>query len=186
MACLLQPTDGRLDNQQMIDERDFDARLDYALMLHGRDNAWLAAQFGPTGQQTVRGWRDRGRVGQPSVPKVRELLPLIRMDWLQEGILPELVSSSAEPSLTHDVRQSPPARRDVAILTQALKLVETDEALNGVFGWERKAEILLDVCAKLDAGEDPAVLGMKLTHQRKKGEASNGAPGTDGDGKRGK
>jgi hypothetical protein len=170
----------------MVDAPSFDERLDHALRMHGVTNAWLASQFGPTGQQTVRGWRDRGRVGTPSIRRVRELLPRTNIDWLQDGVgEPELLRNAAESSLITHAQASPPARRDVSILTQALKLVETDEALNGVFGWERKAEILLDVCARLDAGEDPAVLGMRLTHQRK-GEAINGSPASHGDSKRSK
>lgn len=168
----------------MIDERDFSARLDAALKAHGVDNAWLASHFGPTGQQTVRGWRDRERVGQPSVRKVKELLPLTNMDWLQEGIGPELVSRVTEPSQTYDVRQSYAERQDVLILAQAIKIVDSDEGLNGPFGWYRKAEILLDLCRKLEAGEDPTVLGMQLTHQRQRGETNNGATTGPGDGKR--
>jgi hypothetical protein len=169
----------------MIDMPDFNDRLDYALSMHGVNNAWLAAQFGPTGQQTVRGWRDRGRVGGPSLRRVRDLLPKTNIDWLQDNVgEPELLSRLAESSPTYDARQSPPARRDASILVQALKIVDADEALNGVFSWEKRAEILLDLCAKLEAGEDATILGMKLTHQRQKGETDNGAAARNGDTKR--
>ncbi len=75
----------------MVDSRrsptPFSARLDQALALLEMDNAEFARQVHPeTGQQKVRNWRVRGRIGHQSVGKVREILEGISMEWLNEGI----------------------------------------------------------------------------------------------------
>ncbi len=104
------------------------------------------------------------------------------LGWLDHE--DEWFSGSSESSHNHDIWQSCHLRPTLATLVQALKIISTDEALNGVYGWERKAEVLLYLCAKLEAGEDPNVLGMKLTHERQKGGATHGNTTGGGDGSR--
>jgi hypothetical protein len=90
-------------------------------------------------------------------------------------------SGVSEPSPTLYGTTSYGARLSVPILAQALRIVSADEAVNGSYGWEKQAEVLLDLCTKLEAGEDPYVLGIKLTHARQTGEGSNGNKPSRGD-----
>lgn len=86
-------------------------------------------------------------------------------------------SSVREPSPNYDVWQSRLQRPGVAILTKAVKIVATDEALNGVYSFDKHAALLLDLCDRIEAGEDPEVIGMKLIYERK-GDGTNGTAST--------
>lgn len=139
----------------MVDSPDFSDRLDAALAMNGLDNPTFAAYFGPTGQQLINGWRRRGKVGQPSYKRVREILALTSMDWLQEGVgSPErLVSGVAEPVRNYDVRQSYAARLDVHILAKALGVMDADETRNGRYSPLKRATLVLSLCDRIAAGE---------------------------------
>lgn len=88
----------------MDDEMTFNERLDWALALHEMDNAAFAKAVGPTGQQTVNRWRVRGKIGGPSLPAVRNILPRINTEWLQEGIGERLRASNAKAT-RYEVRE---------------------------------------------------------------------------------
>lgn len=71
----------------MVDLPDFNARLDYALEVHGMDNAEFSRRIHPeTGQQTVGNWRRRGRIGSPSHAAVRAALPFASVEWINDGV----------------------------------------------------------------------------------------------------
>lgn len=71
----------------MVDNAEFNARLDQALQVHGMDNAELARLIHPeTGQQTVGNWRRRGRIGSPSHAAVRAALPFASVEWINDGV----------------------------------------------------------------------------------------------------
>lgn len=163
----LQPTDGRPDNKQMIDDPKraaFQHRLDAALQMNGYTNATFAALWGPNGQQKVSAWRRRGRIGQESVAEVRELLKRTSMDWLQEGIgEPERVSVSEPVRQYRDDRQSYAARLPPAILAQAVRVMEAEEHLNGRNPPLKHAILLLQYCDRIAAGEQVADLIAELS-----------------------
>lgn len=117
---LLPATKGRPDNKQMVDTREFSDRLAHALRMNGLDNASFAKLLGENGQQNIRAWKDRGRIGGRSYRKVSDLLPLTNMDWLQYGEgSPERVSSAAEPSHNRDFRQDRSVRPIPEMLSSA-------------------------------------------------------------------
>jgi hypothetical protein len=182
-VCSLQPTNGKQDNQQMIDVVPFDARLDAALALHHMGNADFAAHFGPTGQQLVNRWRARGRIGTPSIPKVRELLHRTNIDWLQEGVgEPERFNPAAEPSHSHDVRPSYAARLDVPTLAKAVRIMSVDESQNGLYSPLLHAIRLLGYYDRLATGELESALLVEVaspsdsqgSHDARDTEAANG------------
>lgn len=71
----------------MVDYESFEARLDYALQVHGMTNAEFAQGVHPeTGQQTVTNWRRRKRIGSPSHQVVRSLLPGVSVEWINDGV----------------------------------------------------------------------------------------------------
>jgi hypothetical protein len=182
-ACSLQPTNGKQDNQQMIDAAPFEARLDAALALHNMENAEFAAHFGPTGQQLVNRWRARGRIGTPSIPKVRDLLHRTNIDWLQEGIgEPERFTSVAEPSPSYDVRPSYAARLDLPTLAKAVRVMSVDESQNGVYSPLLHAIRLLGYYDRLATGEPESSLLVEVakstdsqgSHDARDNGAANG------------
>ena len=137
----------------MIDTAPFDSRLNAALAMNGMDNATFASHFGPTGQQTVNRWRKRGKIGQPSIPKVRDLLPRTNIDWLQEGHgEPERLSRLAESSRLHDVQQSYAARLDLHTLSKAVRVITADEMENGRYSPLMHATKLLEYYDRLATG----------------------------------
>lgn len=93
----------------MVDERaQFEARLAQALRLNGLDNAQFANLIGENGQQNIRAWKDRGRIGSRSERRVAEILAKTSMEWLQYGKgMPERepVSRTPESSQNHYFRQ---------------------------------------------------------------------------------
>jgi hypothetical protein len=172
---LLPATNGARDNQHMVDTPDFPDRLDAALAMHGLDNATFAAYFGPTGQQLVNGWRRRGRVGTPNVKRVREILALTDMDWLQEGVgSPERLSGVAEPVRNYDLRQSYAARLDAHILAKALGVMDADEARNGRYSPLKRATLVLSLCDRLAAGEKQHDLIAEIFNDGQNGGSNDG------------
>lgn len=87
--------------------------------------------------------------------------------WLDND--PELVSDPNESSRNVHGGQSYAARLDAAILAQAVGVVEADEAVNGPYPPLTQAELLLELYAKIEAGERPMELVAKLTVQRQGG-----------------
>jgi hypothetical protein len=170
-GCLLRPTSGKQDNQQMIDAVPFSARLDAALAMNRMDNATFATFFGPTGQQKVNGWRRRGRIGQPSVAQVRDVLPRTNIDWLQEGIGdPERLTGGAESSRTYDVRQSYEARLDLHTLAKAVRVMTADEDANSRYSPLMHATRLLEYYDRLAQGDSESdLIALVLTQQEKQG-----------------
>lgn len=145
----------------------FTDRLDAALAMNRLSNREFADHFGPQGQQLVNRWRARGRIGQPSVPKVRDLLRKTNIDWLQEGRgEPERLSTVTESSPTYDVRQSYAARLDPSILAKAVEVMDADEHLNGKYPRLKYAVLLLRTCDRLAAGERQSELIAALYEER--------------------
>lgn len=105
----------------MVDAPEFEVRLSHALQMNGLDNATLARLIGENGQQNIRAWKDRGRVGVRSERRVAELLPKTNMEWLQHGTgSPERFSTNAaESSQNHDVRQARSVRPVPEMLSTA-------------------------------------------------------------------
>jgi len=178
-ACSLLPTNGKQDNQQMVDfVPPFTDRLDAALAMNRMTNVEFAAHFGQNGQQLVNRWRSRGKIGQPSVPKVRDLLRRTNIDWLQEGRgEPERFTGLAESSPTYDVRQSYAARLDPSILAKAVEVMDADEYRNGKYPRLKYAVLLLHTCDRLAAGEKQSELIAALYEERgdEHGEQRDGA-----------
>lgn len=147
----------------MIDAAPFSARLDAALAMNGLDNATFAAHFGPNGQQKVYGWRVRERIGQPSVAKVRDLLPRTNIDWLQEGVgEPERFSAATEPSRNYQLPASYAARLDLPTLAKAVRVMTADEEENGAYSPLLHATRLLEYYDQLAAGEKASTLLAKV------------------------
>ena len=155
----------------MIDVAPFAARLDAALAMNGMDNASFAAHFGPTGQQTVNRWRKRGKIGQPSAGKVRDLLPRTNIDWLQEGRGdPERLISEPAHSRSHDVRQSYETRLDLHTLAKAVRVMSADEDQNGRYSPLMHATRLLEYYDRIAVGErESDLIALVLTAQEKQG-----------------
>jgi hypothetical protein len=78
-----------------------------------------------------------------------------------------------EPSQNHDYRQSRATRPTPAILAEAVKVMSIDEEINGVYPPLKHAELLLELCDRLAAGEDAMALIAQVTKQRSQG-AING------------
>lgn len=147
----------------MIDVAPFNARLDAALALNSMGNAEFAAHFGPTGQQLVNRWRARGRIGTPSIPRVRDLLHRTNIDWLQEGVgEPERFNSVAEPSPSYDVPPSYAARLDLPTLAKAVRVMSVDESRNGVYSPLLHAIRLLGYYDRLADGELESALLVEV------------------------
>jgi hypothetical protein len=106
----------------------FAARFQQALAANNMARKDFAKHFGPNGQQIVNAWLRRGRIGQPSVPTVRALLPRTDMDWLNEGIERGRVREFfLEDSVPYSEPASQPVRLDREILHEALTLLMYDE-----------------------------------------------------------
>lgn len=119
----------------MVDST-FGQRLDRALEAHGLSNAEFARAIDPEkGQQIVRNWRSRERIGAPSARKVRELLPGASVDWINEGEGPEPVEpkvlSQERPTQPAPLLASQPVRLDPGMLAQTHEFLETAFALQG-------------------------------------------------------
>lgn len=142
----------------MVDESpDFSSRLDAALAMNGLDNAAFAAKLGIHGQQHVHQWRKRGRIGSPSVPKVRDVLPLTDMEWLMYGTgVPRRTVVVSGPK-GRDF-QSYLTRIDPRILAKAVRVLTSDEFVNGTRAPLSAAIFLLQTCDQLASGEAEADL----------------------------
>lgn len=171
----LLPTNGKATMPDMGATNQFSERLDLALADNGLTNADFARALGPTGQQTVNKWRERGRVGMKSEKRVAELLPSTNMTWLQHATGDRLrpVSRPAprvyEPPPNHDPHQSLAARLDRVILADALKVLSIDEKVGGSYGLQRRADVLVELYDRLAAGADPMVLMARVTKARSPG-----------------
>lgn len=105
----------------MVDLSTFDARLNYALETHGLDNAEFARRVDPEqGQQKVRNWRMRGRIGIPSHGLVRTILPGVSIEWLNDGAGPSPTESLGE--YLADVHRQDVDWTDVRGFAQAMGL----------------------------------------------------------------
>lgn len=173
---LLQPTNGAVETKQMIDtdkEAEKQAQIDAfrrrweaALAANGYSRATFAAQLGPNGQQAIDNWtKRRGRVGQGSVLKVRDLLPRTNMEWLQDAVgEPERVTISDTPQRPlNPLGQSYATRLPPAILAQAVRVMEAEEHINGRNPPLKHANLLLHYCDRIAAGESVADLIVELT-----------------------
>lgn len=87
---------------------------------------------------------------------------------------PEGFSGVAADGVLHDYRQSRAARPTPAILAEAVKVLDIDETVNGKYPPLKHAELLLEVCDRLAAGDDALVLIAQITKQRLKGENPDG------------
>lgn len=164
------PTDGSRDNHKQMDDLNFTERLAMALEMNGLTNAAFAAAIGENGQQNINGWKERGQVGSKSLRRVAQLLPLTNVMWLQYGDgEPEAFSRVAESSPNYQLPQSRAARPAVAILAKAVDIITIDEGVNGPYPSEKHAELLLELCDRLVAGENSMELVAKLTKQRSQG-----------------
>jgi hypothetical protein len=184
---LLPLTDGQRDNKQMVDTHDFEARLSHALIMNGLDNASFARLIGENGQQNIRAWKDRGRVGVRSERRVQELLAKTNMEWLQHGTgSPERFNSVAEPSPNYDVRQARSVRPVPEMLSAAYqyalyglgRYVERRD-LNLAFVSE--ASILCDVYALIANGGGELPGGQESSELRAIIEKHAGPRGKEDD-----
>ena len=155
----------------MVDEKpDFSSRLDAALAMHGLDNAAFAKKLGVHGQQHIHQWRTRGRIGGPSIPKVRAILERTDMEWLLYGIgEPHRTVLNTEYGEINS--RSYVARLDPRILAKALKVLNSDEFVNGTRQPLSAAIYLLQTCDRLSAGEAEADL-IEAIYSDKKGNAN--------------
>lgn len=157
----------------MVDSPSFPDRLQAALAMNGLDNATFAAFFGATGQQLVNGWKRRGRVGQPSVRRVKEILVATNMDWLQDNTgSPERLTGVAEPSTNYAIRQSYATRLDAHILAKALGVMDADEIRNGRYSPLKRATLVLSLCDRIAAGEKQHDLIAEIFNDDDHGGAS--------------
>lgn len=90
---------------------------------------------------------------------------------------PEAFSSVREPSQNYDYRQSRAARPEAAILAEAVKVMGIDEDVNGPYPPLKHAELLLELCDRIAAGESSMKLVAQATKQRQ-GER-NGSQGSN-------
>lgn len=154
----------------MDDKPPFEARLDAALAMNGMSNAQFASHFGAQGQQLVGNWRKRGRIGQQSVPKVRELLSRTNIVWLQEGIgEPEQFAGVAEPSASYVSGQSQSARPNMHTLAAAVKVIEADESRHGKYRVLDYAVILWNYYERLMQGEQQVDLITEVSADKAQG-----------------
>lgn len=68
-------------------------------------------------------------------------------------------------------RQSRATRPTAAILMEAVKVMDIDEAVNGPYPPLKHAELLLELCDRLAAGDDAMTLVAQATKQRQVGGA---------------
>lgn len=86
---------------------------------------------------------------------------------------PEAFSAVDESSQTYDYRQSRAARPSVPILATAVRILTIDEEVNGAYPELKHAELLLELCDRLAAGEDQMRLVAFVSRQHQQGD-SNG------------
>ncbi|MUV13545.1 hypothetical protein [Noviluteimonas gilva] len=167
----------------MVDSTDFSSRLDAALAMNGLTNVTFAGLLGPNGQQLVYQWRSRGKIGAPSIPRVRSLLPRTNIDWLQEGHGPaERVSTDLNHPQPNGPKGSRIARLDVHMLSQALGVLE---ALEFKLKPEKlrvldAATRLRDFYERLSAGEMMADLIAQIFNDDEQGKYHAHEPGDVG------
>lgn len=82
---------------------------------------------------------------------------------------PDAFSQVNESSPTYDYRQSRAARPTAAILATAVSVMEADETVNGPYPPLKHAELLLELCDRLAAGDDAMTLVAQATKQRQAG-----------------
>lgn len=157
----------------MDEFNEFEARLDAALVMNGVNNAQFAANFGPNGQQLVHGWRKRGRIGQASVPKVRTLLPVTNMTWLQEGS-GEARNLTNQEKFSLGPRESQTARPNMHTLAAAVRVITVDEQYHGKFNELRFAERLWDYYEQLASGVQQVDLITQVIAGKNRGEHNDG------------
>lgn len=87
--------------------------------------------------------------------------------WLDSD--PETFSADRESVDNADYRQSRAARPTVPILAAAVKVIEIDESVNGPYPPQKHAELLLELCDRIAAGEEPMALIAQITKQRSGG-----------------
>jgi hypothetical protein len=84
--------------------------------------------------------------------------------WMDSD--PEAFGHVNESPATYDYRQSRAARPTAAILAQAVGVIEVDEEVNGKYPPLKHAELLLEVCDRLAAGEAAMTLIAQITKER--------------------
>lgn len=87
--------------------------------------------------------------------------------WMDSD--PEAFNDFTESS-QNDYRQSRAARPTAAILAKAVSIMAVDEEVNGVYPPLKHAELLLELCDRLAAGEDAMKLIAYMTRQHHQGE----------------
>lgn len=90
---------------------------------------------------------------------------------------PEAFISVGEPSQDHDYRHSRAARPTAPILAEAVKIMAIDEEVNGAYPPLKHAELLLELCDRIAAGESSMKLVAQATKERQ-GER-NGTQGSN-------
>lgn len=78
--------------------------------------------------------------------------------------------SRADEQSPSDYRHSRAARPTAAILAEAVGVIEADEAVNGTYPPLKHAELLLELCDRIAAGESAMVLLAKVTKERQQGD----------------
>lgn len=129
----------------------FESRLDYALSCYRKTNAEFAALLGPNGQQTVRNWRSRGRIGHMSWRTIWQHLPGFPVQWINDhvGDTPTMEHHRlAEESNSYRVSQL--QRPDPQILVQTQVFLDQAFAESGKeFRLVRDPDLFADAYAWL-------------------------------------
>ncbi len=121
----------------------------------------------PQGQVSHFGGKRPSKVMGDQIAEEIEAAFALEAGWLDVDRGEDEALSDGRIILTS---QSPLASRnlrtDPAILAEAVKLVEIDEALGGRYDHLKHASLLLDLYDRVEAGEDPRELQARLAYQR--------------------
>lgn len=141
------------------------------LVLEAGSQVAVALRIGKDKNQIHQWLLDPGREGARNIgsksARVLEAAFAKPEGWLDSD--PEAFSSVSEPSPIHDYRQSRAARPTAPILAQAVQIMDIDEEVNGPYPGLKHAELLLELCDRLAAGEDQMRLIAFVSRQHTQG-----------------
>lgn len=88
--------------------------------------------------------------------------------WMDSD--PESFGIRVGDSTPSDYRHSRAERPTAAILAKAMEVMEADEFVNGPYPPLKHAELLLELCDRIAAGDSPMKLIAVVTKERQQGE----------------
>jgi len=144
--------------QELVNEAGSQVAVGEAI---GKDKNQIHQWLLPPGAKGAR------NIGSTSARLLEESFhkPVGWLDTDSEGF-----STVADSGAAYDYRQSRAMRPSASILAEAVKVLDVDETVNGKYPPLKHAELLLEVCDRLAAGEDAMTLIAQITKLRMTGD----------------